>query len=151
MNSFWRFADVARPLRGWRALALAVACIGLATVARGAFGWLVGPTLPFATYFPAILLTALSGGALAGIVSILLSVLVVWWAFMPPHFEFQALNLNQLANIALFGFSAGLMVWLAALYRNLLASIAQQEKHRDLLVGEIEHRGKNILTERAGV
>jgi two-component sensor histidine kinase len=146
MNSFWRFADVARPLGGWRALALAVACVGLATVARGAFGWLVGPTLPFATYFPAILLAALSGGALAGIISILLSVLVVWWAFTPPYFQFQALSLNQLANVALFGFAAGLIVWLAAVYRNLLASIAQQDKHRDLLVGEIEHRGKNILT-----
>ena len=146
MNSFWRFADVARPLGPWRALALAVVCVGLATVARAVFGWLVGPTLPFTTYFPAILLAALAGGSLAGILTIALSVIVVWWAFTPPYFEFQALSLNQIANVALFAFSAGLIVWLAVVYRNLLASFAQQERHRELLVGEIEHRGKNILT-----
>jgi two-component sensor histidine kinase len=146
MNAFWRFADVARPL-GWaRALALAVACVAVATVARAGFGWLVGPTLPFTTFFPAILFAALSGGALAGIFSISLSVVVVWWAFTPPYYQFQALNLNQVANVALFAFSAGLIVWLAVVYRHLLANFEEQEKHRNLLVGEIEHRSKNILT-----
>jgi two-component sensor histidine kinase len=141
-----RFTDHGSPL-GWAgALGFALLCVGLATVARIGFGWLIGPTLPFTTYFPAILVVALFGGALAGILAIGLSVVVVWWAFTPPYYEFAPLTLPQLANIALFSFSAGLIVWLAVVHRNLLAKFERQEKQRDLLVGEIEHRGKNILT-----
>jgi len=80
------------------------------------------------------------------IVSIALAVVVVWWAFTPPYYEFAALTVTQMANITLFAFSAGLIVWLAVVYRNLLATLEQQEKHRSLLVGEIEHRSKNFLT-----
>jgi two-component sensor histidine kinase len=146
MNLFRRFAAYGEP-RGWPwAFVFAIVCVVLATVARAAFGWLIGPTLPFATYFPAVLVVALFGGSLAGILSVVLSVLSVWWAFTPPYYEFGALTLPQLANITLFAFSAGLIVWLAVVYRNLLASFERQEKHRQLLVGEIEHRNKNVLT-----
>jgi two-component sensor histidine kinase len=150
MNLFRRFADHGNS-RSWpwalvTALVLAIGCVGLASVARAAFGWLVGPTLPFATYFPAVLVAALFGGPPAGLLSVALSVLAVWWAFTPPYYEFAALTLPQIANITLFAFSAGLVVWLAVVYRNLLASFQQQEKHRQLLVGEIEHRNKNIIT-----
>jgi two-component sensor histidine kinase len=143
---FRRFTVYARPC-GWPcALALAVICVGVATLARGGFGWLIGPTLPFATYFPAILVAVLFGGPWAGILSIALSIVAAWWAFTPPYYEFNALTLHQSANIVLFSFSAALVVWLAVTYRNLLASFEQHEKHRQLLVGEIEHRSKNIVT-----
>lgn len=145
MSLFRRFADRRSPL-GWAwALVFAICCVGIATLARAGSGWLIGPTLPFATYFPAILVAALFGGAFAGIVSIPLSVLLVWWAFTPPFYEFAPLTLTQMANITLFSFSAGLIVWLAAMYRNLLATLEQEEKDRVLLVGEIVHRGKNFL------
>jgi two-component sensor histidine kinase len=145
MSLFRQFADRGRS-PGWvRAVALGLVCVALATMARAAFGWLVGPTLPFATYFPAILVAALFGGAISGILTVPLSVLVVWWAFTPPYYEFAPLTLAQLANIALFSFSAGLIVWLAVVHRNLLASFERHEQQRKLLVGEIEHRGKNIL------
>ena len=146
MSLFSRLADREGP-HGWLwAVVLAVACVALASFARAAFGLAIGPTLPFATYFPAILVAALFGGTLAGIVSIALAVVVVWWAFTPPYYEFAALTVTQMANITLFAFSAGLIVWLAVVYRNLLATLEQQEKHRSLLVGEIEHRSKNFLT-----
>jgi two-component sensor histidine kinase len=145
MKWFSRFADPQHPHAWVWAVVTAVVCVVLASIARAAFGLLVGPTLPFATYFPAVLVAALFGGSLAGIVSIALSVVMVWWAFTPPYYEFGPITLPQLANIALFAFSAGLIVWLAVVYRNLLATLEQQEKHRSLLVGEIEHRGKNFL------
>jgi two-component sensor histidine kinase len=146
MGLLSRLADRQGPHGRLWAVVLAVACVALASFARAAFGLAIGPTLPFATYFPAILVAALFGGSIAGIVSIALSVVVVWWAFTPPYYEFGALTVTQMANITLFSFSAGLIVWLAVVYRDLLATLEQQEKDRMLLVGEVEHRGKNFLT-----
>lgn len=132
---------------GWMGgLVFAAVCVALATLVRIASGWVIGPTLPFATYFPAVLAAALVGGSLCGIAAIVLSTVVVWWAFTPPFFEFAALTLGQMANVALFAFSAGLIVWFAAVHRNLLADFERQEQQRELLAGEIQHRGKNILT-----
>ena len=128
------------------AAAWALSCVGAATLARIAFGMLFGPTLPFATYFPAILVAALLGGSVSGLLTIALSIVVVWWAFTPPYYQFAALTLPQVANIVLFSFSAGLIVWLAAVYRRLLSDMRQHERQRDLLVGEIQHRSRNTLT-----
>jgi two-component sensor histidine kinase len=133
--------------RGWvAAVGWALFCVGAATLARIACGILFGPTLPFATYFPAILVAALFAGSFAGLLALALSIFVVWWAFTPPYYEFAALTLPQVANVVLFSFSAGLVVWLAAVYRSLLNDMRQHEKQRDLLVGEIQHRSRNILT-----
>ena len=97
---------------GWLgASALAVFCVGLATLARIGFGLVFGPTLPFATYFPAIMVAALFGGAFAGILTIPLSVLVVWWAFTPPYYEWapltllnwQTLSYSRSRPVSLFG------------------------------------------------
>jgi len=38
---------------------------------------------------PAILIASLVGGAPAGIFATLLTIPIVWWAFMPPYFEFS--------------------------------------------------------------
>jgi two-component sensor histidine kinase len=147
VKSWWRrFADRRMDLDWFSSAVLAIACVALATAARVAVGWLVGPTLPFVTYFPAILFAALFGGVWAGIMSIPLSILVVWWAFTPPYYEFAPLTLSQLANIVLFAFSSGLVVWLADVHRSLLRSADMQEQQRQLLVGEVQHRSKNILT-----
>src|SRR4029078_632302 len=120
MILFSLFADRHGP-HGWLwAVALAVVCIALASFARAAFGLAIWPALPFATYFHAILVAALFGGTLAGIVSIALAVVVVWWAFTPPYYEFAALTVTQMANITLFAFSAGLIVVLAGVVRKVL-------------------------------
>jgi len=136
VNEWLRRISQSRTNRGWPAsLAIALVCVLLATAVRLIFGWLIGPTLPFATYFPAIMVAALVGGSVAGIIAIVASVIVVWWTFTPPFFEFNPLTLQQLADIALFGFSAGLIVWLAVVYRNLLRALEDHETQRQLLVG----------------
>ena len=51
-----------------------------------------GTPLYFAAFFPAILLASLVAGAPAGIFAMLLTIPIVWWAFMPPYFEFSPLT-----------------------------------------------------------
>jgi two-component sensor histidine kinase len=146
VKGWWRrFADRRVELELPGSIALAIFCVTLATVVRIAMGWLFGPTLPFATYFPAVLGAALYGGIWAGLLSITLSIIIVWWAFMPPEFVFQPLTAPELANIALFAFSSLLVVWLAIVHRRLVIRLEEKENLRALLVGEVQHRSKNIL------
>jgi two-component sensor histidine kinase len=119
--------------------------IALASVARLVLGELFGPTLPFATFFPAVLVSALFGGAVAGVLSVGLSILAVWWAFTPPLYEFEPITPVLAANFFLFALSGLLMVWLAVNHRRLLISLAEKEEERKLLVREVQHRDKNIL------
>ena len=73
------------------ALLLAIACLAAATLLRLGFGWL-GVSLPFGTFYPAVLVASLLAGAPAGIGVIAGAILVAWWAFIPPYYEFTSLN-----------------------------------------------------------
>jgi two-component sensor histidine kinase len=114
-------------------------------MARFVLGELFGPTLPFATFFPAVLVSALFGGAVLGVLSIGLSILAVWWAFTRPFYEFEPITPVLAANFSLFAMSGLLIVWLAVTHRCLLKSLTENEEARKLLVREVQHRDKNIL------
>ncbi len=102
--------------------------------------------MPFATYFPAVLGAALWGGFWSGLITIALSTVVVWLAIMPPAFQFNSLTVTDVANFALFAASSLLVVWLALAHRRVVRRLEEQEKARALLVAEVQHRGRNILT-----
>jgi two-component sensor histidine kinase len=126
VNDKWRQLFLQRADLGPAAsIALCAACVALAAVARMGLG-VLGPTLPFATFFPAVLVSALFGGLFAGLLSIALSILTVWWVFTDPPFTFGPVDPVHAANFMLFAVEA-------------------KERERRLLVGEIEHRSKNIL------
>jgi K+-sensing histidine kinase KdpD len=96
---------------------LALVCGAVATAAEFALSSLIGPNVPFAAYFPAVVAAALLGGAVAGTLTVLIAVVVVWWAFIPPYYEFSTLDRIQSANVALFVLSAFATVWIAYRYR----------------------------------
>lgn len=145
MNSGWRRLFLQRAELGPAlSVALCVVCVALAALARFLLG-LLGPTLPFATFFPAVLVSALFGGLSAGLLSIVLSILTVWWAFTGAPFSFPPVDAVQGANFVLFALSSLLVVALALIHRQLLYDVETKEKERQLLVGEIEHRSKNVL------
>jgi two-component sensor histidine kinase len=131
---------------GWRgAIGLCLLYVALAALVRLILGELFGPTLPFATFFPAVLISALFGGAVMGGLSIALSLPIVWWAFMPPYNELKPITPALAADFLLFIVSSLLVVWLAVVHRRLLASFAEKEQEREILAREIQHREKNIL------
>lgn len=71
----------------------------------------------FAGFIPAILVVSLVGGAPAGIFAALLTVPVVWWAFMPPHFEFNPLTSADYDSFATFVLVTALVICFSHLYR----------------------------------
>jgi two-component sensor histidine kinase len=144
VKSWWRslYRRVEPGFAG--SLALALVCVAVAILARTLLG-VIGSTLYFASFFPAVLICALIGGRTAGLLAIPLSIVAVWWAFIPPTHSFGPLNSVNLANFILFGLSSLLVVWLAVRHRRTVFELQDRDQQRELLVHEIEHRGKNML------
>ena len=76
-----------------------------------------GLTPYFAGFIPAILVVSLLGGAPAGIFAALLAIPTVWWAFMPPHFEFNPLTAADYDSFATFVLVSALVICFSHLYR----------------------------------
>jgi len=81
---------------------------------------LLGSTQYFATFFPAILIASLLGGAAAGAFAAALTIPIVWWAFMPPYFEFNPLSAEDYDQIAIFLLCSSLLICFSQLYREAL-------------------------------
>ena len=79
-----------------------------------------GTKLCFATFFPAILLASLLGGAPAGAFAAVVTIPIVWWAFMPPYFEFNPLRTDDYNQIANFLLCSSLLICFSQLYREAL-------------------------------
>ena len=82
-----------------------------------------GTTAYFVAFVPAILVASLLGGAPAGTFAALLSITIVWWAFMPPHFEFNPLTPADYDRFAVFLLVSSLMICFAHLVREALGLI----------------------------
>jgi hypothetical protein len=113
--------DVILRTRPWSPTAFltAMLAIVLAATVQEMFA-LFGAKLYFASFFPAILLASLLAGAPAGIFATLLTIPIVWWAFMPPYFEFQPLTTEDYHRFAMFALGSALMISFANLYREAL-------------------------------
>ena len=79
-----------------------------------------GARLCFAGFFPAILVASLLGGAPAGIFAALVTIPIVWWAFMPPYFEFNPLTPTDYHSFATFLLTSSLLIAFSQLYREAL-------------------------------
>ena len=79
-----------------------------------------GTPLYFAAFFPAILLASLGAGAPAGIFAMVLTIPIVWWAFMPPYFEFSPLSTEEYDRIVMFLLGSSLVISFANLCREAL-------------------------------
>lgn len=136
-----RFIERVRPY-SLRAAAIVIACLAMASLLRAAFAT-VGVDSLFPTYYPAVLLAALVAGTPAGIVTIFGSIAIVWWAFIPPVFAFGPLSGDQAGNLILFAASSGCLVYVSHLYRNAWIRLRRRDRERDLLLREMQHRGRN--------
>jgi K+-sensing histidine kinase KdpD len=83
-----------------RAYAFSTLCVAVATLLHSSIGLIVSPdTQVFTTFYPAVLFAALVGGAGAGIYAALLSGIIAWWAFLPPHFAFFPLTSEDAVSL----------------------------------------------------
>jgi K+-sensing histidine kinase KdpD len=100
----------------WTALSVAVAALVAAIALRMVLAEL-GMSLYFATFLPAILVTALLAGVPAAAFTSASSVFIIWWAFLPPVFEFTMPTRAELHAITLFMLSTALLTWFGHLCR----------------------------------
>jgi two-component sensor histidine kinase len=142
-----RIAEFIQLIRPWSlaAFAFAFAALATATAVRAIFAHF-GATLYFATYFPIVLIVSVFAGIPAGAATAVCSLIIVWWAFIPPHFAFNELKVSDYANFALYGLSTTLVIGLSHLYRTTLMALLQTQRGRELLVNELNHRAGNLLT-----
>ena len=105
-------------LRPWSlaALLVAVAALAAATALRVVLAEL-GLSLYFATFLPAILVTALLAGVPAAAFTSVSAIVIVWWAFIPPVFEFSPLTRGEIHAVTLFVLSTALLIWFGHLCR----------------------------------
>ena len=108
-------------VRPWSpsAFVAAVLAIALAASIQEMFA-VFGAKLYFAAFFPAILLASLVAGAPSGVFATLLTIPIVWWAFMPPYFEFQPLTSDDYHRFAMFVLGSALVISFANLCREAL-------------------------------
>ncbi len=133
----WRLAPYS-----WKALAFAIACVAVATGLRYAAGLIQPEVLTYASYYPAILVAALIAGTPAAILATLLSVFAGGWMFGQDERDWTL----DTVNYAFFFLSSGLIILIAHAYRRLVASYQAQEREKNLMLRELEHRGKNTFS-----
>lgn len=128
------------------AVGVAWGSVFLATLVRLALGVLVGPgVIPFATYYPAVLLSTLWAGTGSGLITLFTAGVISWYAFMPPVYSFEIKEPATAASLALYLASGSLIIWGADQYRRLAAALAGKDRERELLMGELLHRMRNMI------
>lgn len=127
------------------AFAVAVLCVAAAALARLAIDLIAPDAVPFATFFPAILIATMAAGTAAGIFAMALSAAMAWWSFVPPRFSWDGVTSTQLVNITLFFLASAAIIWIAGQYRKMVRRLDEEEHYRQVVVDELGHRVKNKL------
>jgi K+-sensing histidine kinase KdpD len=94
------------------AFALGLSAVFAATVIQ-ALLFHFGIELYFATFLPAVFVAGLLAGVPAATLVVVVTVPLVWWAFIPPYFEFQPLIADHVDAITMFLLLSLLMIFLA--------------------------------------
>lgn len=145
--SGWVDAMVRRGPRpgSFEAYGLALACVLAATLLRLLIDIVSPDAVPFATFFPALLIATLAGGPAAGGLATVLGAFVSWWLFIEPRFAWTIASKNHLVSVLLYLFAGAIIVWTTNQYRLVVARIDEEERYRRIVVDEIGHRMKNKL------
>jgi len=108
----------------WQAFLLGFVVIAASAALQGvcvAFG----AKLYFAAFLPGLFVLGLVAGAPAAAFAALLTIPLVWWAFIPPFFEFNSLTSANTDSINLFCLLAVLLIGFADLCRETMAMISR--------------------------
>jgi len=107
-------------LNPWSLQALFVALAGLAVaIALRTMLAELGLPLYFGTFFPVIAVITLLAGVPAGAFTALSSVVIVWWAYMPPEFEIVWPRPADIDRCQLFLLAVSVLIWFSHLCRTV--------------------------------
>jgi len=127
--------DIRHLLRGQ---ALAALVVGAATAIRYALelAW-PNAVVPFATYFPAVMIVGYFGGAAAATTGVALSVFAGWYLFLPSNSSFHIDAASEAVNLVLFAIAASSIAALAVLLRTRI----QAARRADLRLQRAQRAG----------
>ena len=108
----------------WQAFLLGFFVVAASAALQGVCVAL-GAKLYFATFLPSLFVLGIVAGVPAAVFAALLTVPVVWWAFMPPFFEIAPLTSADADSINLFFLIAVLLIGLADLCRKAMTIISR--------------------------
>lgn len=109
------------------AYGLAFALVALSTAARVTVAPFVAGVVPFATYYPAVLVATLVGGVGPGFVAWLAGSVAVWFFIFPEPYRFAPLTAADWTNLGLFGLTNILVIAVAARLREALTRVSDEE------------------------
>ena len=127
------------------AFGIAAASVAIATLLRFVGGW-ASSDLRFAIYLPAILATGLLAGVQAALGVAVASIPIIAWAFMPPYFELKWLSESEQINVFFNAVPYLITVYSVYLCRIVLQRLRRGERNNQILVKELQHRGRNIFS-----
>ena len=108
----------------WQAFLLGFVVVGVSALLQGICVAL-GAKLYFAAFLPSLFVLGFVAGAPAAAFAALLTVPLVWWAFIPPFFQFTPLSSANADSINLFCLLAVLLIGLADLCRETMTIISR--------------------------
>ena len=108
----------------WQAFLLGFIVVAASAALQG-ICVVFGAKLYFAAFLPSLFVLGLVAGAPAAVFAALLTIPLVWWAFIPPFFEFTPLSSAGADSINLFFLLAVLLIGLADLCRETMAIIGR--------------------------
>jgi K+-sensing histidine kinase KdpD len=101
-------------IRPWSAGAFALGLFAVfASTAIQSLLTQFGLELYFAGFLPAVFFAGLLAGPPAAALVVVITVPLVWWAFMPPAFEFESLGAADVTAITMFLFLSLFLIFLA--------------------------------------
>ena len=119
-------------VRPWSAGAFAVGLFAVvAATAIQALLFQFGIELYFAVFLPAVFFAALFAGLPAGVLVVVITVPLVWWAFIPPVLEFSWLEPADVNAITMFLFSSLFLIFLADGCRAMVALLNGSTSSRE--------------------
>ena len=122
------------------AAGVALGCLALSGMVRGAIDLIAPGAFAFGMIYPICLLATLLAGWRAGLITLVVAGMMAWYFVFNGGHGFALHDLKARANVTLFFLTASLVVFLAD------QAVIEQDKglaDRDLLIEEINHRTKN--------
>jgi two-component sensor histidine kinase len=127
----------------WSGFLFAAACIAAAALVRSILGMWFGATLYFVAFFPAVIISALFSGFWPGMFALGLSV-IIGIAFFVPANLMAGLPASFVANLVIYVVAGLCTVWLGHLFRSAIRELQAEQEQRELILNEVEHRGRNM-------
>lgn len=138
-------------------LGLTLAIAGAALLVRLAIGRFLPPGLPYATFFPAVIVTAFLFGVRAGLLAAILGGILGWVFFISDPLHDSPLP-GTAPSVLLYVTADILILLLFHWMQNATASLVEQRERnqrlaetRTLLFHELQHRVSNNLQVAAGL